>query len=513
MSPSAKKRPKNRVACKMQDEEPHGIREHSVSKVIEQNRLKMVLKNLSLLKLLKSSNPRIQELHNLAKRCWNSLFRVPKIPHISSGDNNVCNKVKKNDEELQEARCPKQKRESKKSDSIEEPKEMKPKKPKPNVGSGVRGEAKRSPEAVPQKEEQVKPEVPRTSRGPGLTTCPKALGSQVSRRGPRVVFLKTYHLRSAMGDMKKRNAADQWIWFEGLPTRIRLPGPRVMCRASTLRLVKRCCTRYCSATLELPMRRPYRASENRLKLGTKERTNCIPSPSRAGLLRERRDDRCPQIRDKAAGWTKRPAFPASVKALMITGQCLGRRPGKAPSQDGIFTAAVRSGRPRESRGVLHTTPRGEERGTRAGRAGEVGGGSRPSARSSGMRIRSHGPSGLGFRTLTQPPRAEHRPRTRPARARQPGGRRRAPRPSRCRRWPPVFILARCSPAKLHPRYLGSRLQRSHSRPAQFSPREPPLQAVSRLSRRCSPSQFPCRFPAWASSMPSTCRDNPIDFRS
>lgn len=46
---------------------------------------RQVLKNLSLLKLLKSSNPRIQELHNLAKRCWNSLLRVPKILGISTG--------------------------------------------------------------------------------------------------------------------------------------------------------------------------------------------------------------------------------------------------------------------------------------------------------------------------------------------------------------------------------------------------------------------------------------------
>ncbi|KAM9248175.1 TP53-target gene 5 protein [Dugong dugon] len=258
MSPSAKKRPKNSVASKMQDEDAQNIRQHPVSKVIERNRLKMVLKNLSLLKLLKSSNPRIQELHNLAKRCWNSLIRVPKILCISSGDN-VCNKVTQNKNELQEAQCPKEKLESKKLESTEEPKEMKPKKSKPKVGSGMKDKAKKSPEAVPQQEEQVKLEVPRTSMGHGLIISPQARGSQVSTGGPRVVFLKTYHLRTPMGDMKQQDVADQWIWFEGLPTRVHLPGPRVMCRSSTLRLVKRCCTRYCSATLELPMCHLYRA--------------------------------------------------------------------------------------------------------------------------------------------------------------------------------------------------------------------------------------------------------------
>uniref|UniRef100_G3TLD8 TP53 target 5 n=1 Tax=Loxodonta africana TaxID=9785 RepID=G3TLD8_LOXAF len=249
MSPSAKKRPKNRVASKVQDEEAYDIKQHSVSKVIERNRLKMVVKNLSLLKLLKSSNPRIQELYNLAKRCWNSLLIVPRVLHISSGNNNICYKAKQNKKELQEAGCPKERLESKKLESTEEPKEMKPKKSKLKVGSGVRDKAKRSPEAVSQKEEQVKLEVPRTSRGHGLTIFPGAQGSQVTTGEPQVVFLKTYHLKASTGDVKQRDGADQWIWFEGLPRRIHLPGPRVMCRSSTLRLVKRCCTRYCSATL------------------------------------------------------------------------------------------------------------------------------------------------------------------------------------------------------------------------------------------------------------------------
>lgn len=45
---------------------------------------RQVLRNLSLLKIFKSSNHRILELHNLAKKCWNSLLQVPTILRITS---------------------------------------------------------------------------------------------------------------------------------------------------------------------------------------------------------------------------------------------------------------------------------------------------------------------------------------------------------------------------------------------------------------------------------------------
>ncbi|XP_064332038.1 TP53-target gene 5 protein [Camelus dromedarius] len=228
--------------CQTQDEEPQDKIQQPVSKVIERNRLKMVLKNLSLLKLLKCSNPRIQELHNLAKRCWNSLLRVPKMLRISSGNDGIQNKVEQNDEELQEARCPYKKLEPT-GESL-----------KPKAGLGEKHTAQ---EAVSQKEEQIEPEVPMTSRGCGLTTGPGARGRQPPT-GNRVIFLKIHQYRGPMRDKKQLEAADQCIWFEGLPTRVHLPGPRVMCRSSALRWVKRCCTRFCSASLELPMVHPYK---------------------------------------------------------------------------------------------------------------------------------------------------------------------------------------------------------------------------------------------------------------
>ncbi|XP_019492567.1 PREDICTED: TP53-target gene 5 protein isoform X1 [Hipposideros armiger] len=235
----------------MQDEEPRNKRQQPVSKVIKLNQLKTVLKNLSLLRLLKNSKPRIIELHKLAKRCWNSLLSVPTIL-ISSGNIAVCDGVDQNIGEPQEARCSKKKLESKKLESRGKSKESRPK-----VGVGKRNEPQQSRAAVLERD-QVESETPRTPRGHGLTASSGTQGRQLPTECPRLIFLKTHQQRTASGDMEQVEAAGRWIWFEGLPTRIHLPGPRVMCRPSTLRLVKRCCTRFCSASLELPMYHPYR---------------------------------------------------------------------------------------------------------------------------------------------------------------------------------------------------------------------------------------------------------------
>ncbi|XP_059754141.1 TP53-target gene 5 protein [Balaenoptera ricei] len=234
----------------MQDEEAQDKIQQPVSKVIVRNRLKAVLKNLSLLKLLKSSNPRTQQLHNLARRCWNSLLRVPKMLGVSSGYDDVWDKAEQNKKDLQEAGCPSKKLDSKKSEPLRESEESRPK--------AAPGERHTAQTAGPQREEQMQPEVPVTSKGHGLPTDPGAQEGQSPTGDPRVVFLKTRQYRTPMKDMKQLETADQCIWFEGLPTRVHLPGPRVMCRSSALRWVKRRCTRLCSASLELPMVRPYK---------------------------------------------------------------------------------------------------------------------------------------------------------------------------------------------------------------------------------------------------------------
>uniref|UniRef100_A0A8C9CRX4 TP53 target 5 n=1 Tax=Phocoena sinus TaxID=42100 RepID=A0A8C9CRX4_PHOSS len=232
----------------MQDEEPRDKIQQPVSKVIARNRLKVVLKNLSLLKLLESSNPRTQELHNLAKRCWNSLLRVPKIRRVSSGHEDVWDTVEQNNKDLQEAGCPNKKLDSKKSESLREPEDPEQSRPKAALREGHRAQ-----QAVPHEEEWPEPEVPVTSKGRGRPTGPGAQERQSPTADPRIVFLKTHQYRPPVEDMKQLDIADQWIWCEGLPTRVHLPGPRVMCRPSALRWVKRCCTRLCSASLELPM--------------------------------------------------------------------------------------------------------------------------------------------------------------------------------------------------------------------------------------------------------------------
>ncbi|ELR57881.1 TP53-target 5 protein, partial [Bos mutus] len=244
--PPTKKRPKNKVVSKMQAKEPEDKIHQPVSKVIARNRLKMVLKHLSLLKLLKSSNPRIQELYNLARRCWNSLLRVPKILGISSGHDNVWDEVEQNNKELQEeAGCSYQKLDSEKLKPTGEPEECEE--------SGPRAQ-----EAMPLKEEQMEPEAPTTSRVHSLTTSPRAQAQEPPTGDPRVVFRKTHQDRTPMKDVKQPERANQRVWFEGLPTRVHLPGPRVMCRSSALRWVKRCCTRFCSASLETPMVHLYK---------------------------------------------------------------------------------------------------------------------------------------------------------------------------------------------------------------------------------------------------------------
>lgn len=156
----------------------------------------------------------------------------------------VRDQVDQDKEGLQEASYSKKKLEPK---NLGTPKES-----KPTVGL-PEGKARQSCAAVPEREKQVKLEGPMTLRGHGLTTCPGAWGRQLLPGDPGVVFLKTHHEHK-----EQLEEADQKSWFEGLPKRVHLPGPRVMCRSSTLRCVKRCCTRFCSASLELPMCHPYR---------------------------------------------------------------------------------------------------------------------------------------------------------------------------------------------------------------------------------------------------------------
>ncbi|NP_001413916.1 TP53 target 5 [Rattus norvegicus] len=241
MSPSTKKRLKSKVASKMQDEKLQDKINQPVGKVIERNRLKTVLKNLSLLKLFKSSNSRIQELHRLARRCWYSVLRVPQILQISARDNDVCKKVKEKNAELQEVRALEKKPDYKKAESIKEPKQKTSKQWKLKRGS------KGTPAAVTRRKTQKKSKVSKTSKSRGSRTRAQKRKAYVKK--PRVVFLKTYHHSLPMGDMKPLDITDQLVWFEGLPTRIHIPGRRIMCRSSALRCFKRSCTRFCSASL------------------------------------------------------------------------------------------------------------------------------------------------------------------------------------------------------------------------------------------------------------------------
>lgn len=123
------------------------------------------------------------------------------------------------------------------------------------------------PFAAKPREKQAEPVEPNATEalvGQSLTTCPsRAEQSQPPTRSPTVVFLKTSQHRTSIGDMKKQAAESQWLWYSGLPTRIHLPGPRVMCRSSRWRWINRCCTRSCS--IELPMYHPYRVGQGHVR--------------------------------------------------------------------------------------------------------------------------------------------------------------------------------------------------------------------------------------------------------
>ncbi|XP_065775873.1 TP53-target gene 5 protein [Muntiacus reevesi] len=168
---------------------------------------------------------------------------------------NVCDEVEQNNKALQEeeeeAGCSYQRLDSKNLKPTGEPEE--PEEPEEREGPRPRAQ-----EAMPQEEEQMEPEAPTASQGHSLTTGPGAQTRQPLTGDPRVIFLKTPQGRTPTEGTKQLERANQWVWFEGLPTRVHLPGPRVMCRSSALRWVKRCCTRFCSASLELPMVHMYK---------------------------------------------------------------------------------------------------------------------------------------------------------------------------------------------------------------------------------------------------------------
>ncbi|XP_029434188.1 TP53-target gene 5 protein isoform X2 [Rhinatrema bivittatum] len=46
-------------------------------------------------------------------------------------------------------------------------------------------------------------------------------------------------------------------WFDGIPQRLQLPAPKVLCRPSPLRWIKPCCTRSCDESLEKPITFQY----------------------------------------------------------------------------------------------------------------------------------------------------------------------------------------------------------------------------------------------------------------
>ncbi|XP_027704547.1 TP53-target gene 5 protein [Vombatus ursinus] len=194
----------------------------------ELNQLRTVMKNLSLLKLLKKSNPRVIGLHSLAKSCWKLLFQVPQILRVSSRTSSGTSS-----QLMEMDRAP-----------IE-------------IGDLVAKNAK--VEKAKAKVEKAKREAKKTTSTESQC-CPFSISSCYSKakttKASHFIVLKTF---PKSHKATSQNFSTPWTWFEGLPKRIHIPAPRALCRPSALRWVKRCCTRFCSASLELPRAYPYNA--------------------------------------------------------------------------------------------------------------------------------------------------------------------------------------------------------------------------------------------------------------
>ncbi|XP_055977472.1 TP53-target gene 5 protein [Sorex fumeus] len=241
MSHSAKRLRHGGVA-KMQDKAFQSKIQQPVRKTIKRNRLKVVLKNLSLLKILKSPNHRIQELYNLAKACWKSLLRVPRVLRTSPRNTKLCKMVKQYDQELQKAGNSQSRQKPENIETKEEPVEG-----EKSVPTLRAREIKTKWPGVAKLLEQVEPNDPEALQGPSGTAWPG--GGPMGRlptREPPIVSLKTLHHRTALGVVESQS-----LWFEGLPTRILVPRPRVLCRPSQWRWINRCCTRSCSFKLRV----------------------------------------------------------------------------------------------------------------------------------------------------------------------------------------------------------------------------------------------------------------------
>ncbi|XP_043838024.1 TP53-target gene 5 protein [Dromiciops gliroides] len=188
----------------------------------ELNQLRMVMKNLSLLKLLKKSNPRVIGLHSLAKSCWKLLFQVPQILRVSS-----------------------------RTSSGTSSQLMKMNRAPIEIGELVAKNAK--VEKAKAKVEKAKREV---KKAPRTKSHCSSYSKAKAAKAPHFIVLKNF---SKSPKATSQNFSKPWTWFEGLPKRIHIPAPRTLCRPSSLRWVKRCCTRFCSACLELPRAYPYKA--------------------------------------------------------------------------------------------------------------------------------------------------------------------------------------------------------------------------------------------------------------
>ncbi|KAJ1142484.1 hypothetical protein NDU88_008798 [Pleurodeles waltl] len=231
----------------------------------DKKHLKTLMKQLSLLRLLKGGDVRVHHVHQIATKCWKALH--PGTPQssgkqssrwegcvyvdaelkengITSCDQEHLGASKDSTTSLQDTSEALNKRTSHIQDSLVALNEI-----TPPVHDSSWALNERSP--LYQKSSRVLNEEPTTiveSLEVGSTRTPTNHGS--SRTSNEVVSV--HNVPCPSQESKAPDTHEKLLsqWFNSLPQRLVLPFPKVLCRPSRLRWVKPCCTRSCDDCLE-----------------------------------------------------------------------------------------------------------------------------------------------------------------------------------------------------------------------------------------------------------------------
>ncbi|XP_019395213.1 PREDICTED: TP53-target gene 5 protein [Crocodylus porosus] len=208
------------------------------NKVQKKNRLKKILKKLSLLKLIKQADRRILRLRVLASRCW-KLLTFEKPASLVPGPAGT------------------------KASSME------PK--KPGVDADTSPVVNTATETDPDITDVSPTTHPNVETAPIIEDAdPVTIAGDDMEIDADIVDARPASEDDMMADanlvlcnpeppLEVQPEIQEWrACFEGLPQRLHVPAPKVLCRPAVQRWIKPCCTRSCGQTLEHPSTVWYR---------------------------------------------------------------------------------------------------------------------------------------------------------------------------------------------------------------------------------------------------------------